>query len=48
MPTPSTEGEEKQLEGLASQSGLRVWLACALFLLVPTVIILVVKYILAL
>jgi hypothetical protein len=45
MPNRSAEDGSEDQERPPSQSGMRVWLVCALFILVPAVIVLIVKYI---
>lgn len=43
MPQP-VDGGERPEPTTPSQSGVQVWLACALFVLVPVSIVLLVKY----
>lgn len=41
------DGEERERPPAAAQSGVQVWVACALLIVVPVLLILVVKYFLA-
>jgi len=43
MASPSVD-DGPELERSRSQSGMQIWLACALFVGIPVVVILVVKY----
>jgi len=45
MPNLSAAGGSEDQDRTPSQSGMRIWLVCALFILVPAVIVLIVKYI---
>jgi len=45
MPNLSAAGGSEDQDRPPSQSGMQIWLVCALFILVPAVIVLIVKYI---
>jgi hypothetical protein len=45
MSEPTTHEEGRAPSGAPSTGGLQVWIACALLLLVPTLLILIVKYV---
>ena len=44
MPKVTTDGEVGNETHEQHQSGMQVWVACALFVLVPALLILAVKY----
>lgn len=44
MPKVTTDGEAGHETNEPHQSGMQIWIACALFILVPALLILAVKY----